>query len=209
MKKRIVAFAARVSCLPTDNERDCRLKKSEENAFLNRSHKKTPEVYQYSNGWDIINILINNNEPEINEIVIHDHGFRGGIIGDGDGTGMYTEDYLIERSFSTQATAGAFAYRVFGGLIKLANSCSIVTYGCNVSWFAKELSSRLGSVNRVDISVTGADNSVYELNGRAYVDGNSKGINNMYSKGKQNPGHFWTYKNGIVVGTPKTSLSYR
>ena len=207
MKKRVVAFAAKVSCTSTDDLGHCKLKKSEENAFLNRSHKRTFEVYQYSNGWDIINVLINNSEPEVNEIIIHDHGFFGGIIGDGDGTGMYTESYYNQRSFLTQASAGAFAYRVSLGAIKLANSCSIVIFGCNVSIFAQELSQRLGEIGRGDISVTGADNSVYEKNGMAHVDSNEKGNNNIYSK-RHDPGKFWTYKNGVAVSSRPT-WSYR
>ena len=76
MSKRIVAFAALVS-----------KNSAEQNAFLNRAKKVTSEVAQFSRGWDIVSWLANDTGKEIDDIRIHDHGFYGGIIGDGDNLG--------------------------------------------------------------------------------------------------------------------------
>lgn len=191
MSKRVIAFAAFV----TKNS-------SEQNAFLSRAKKATSEVFQFSSGWDIINTLINDNGGAINDIRIHDHGFYGGIIGDGNNTGMYTESYHLSQGDASdlykQATAGNFAYRVSLKIINLADSCSIVTYGCNCSAFAQELSLWLGQSNRGDILVTGADNNVYEKNGKAYVDRRTDGL----SQGKR--GRFRTYKAGSQVAESAT-----
>lgn len=195
MSKRVVAFAALVS-----------KSTSEENAFLNRSKKATSEVSQFSNGWDIINWLATDTGKEISDIRIHDHGFYGGIIGDGSDIGWYTDYYRTSRGSGDmlyfQASTDNFAYRVSIKQIKLADSCSIVTYGCNCSPFAAELSQYLGRYGRANVSVTGADNNVYEKAGAAYVDRRTDGV----SKGAR--GQFRTYKNGVQVSAAAT-WSYR
>ena len=116
---------------------------------------------------------------------------------------MYVENYYTSRGTSdslyNQATAGSFAYRVSLGAINLAKSCSIVIYGCNCSPFAQELSWYLGQSDRADISVTGADNNVYEKNGKAYVDSSTTGIN-----GGKKLGFFFTYKAWVQVSTHST-----
>lgn len=207
MSKRVIAFAARVSCLSTDSAEKCKKKTSEQNAFLNRSRQATSDVYQFSMGWNIIDTLIADQGKAIDDIRIHDHGFYGGIIGDGYNLGMYTETYHNSEGESNilfqQSTAGNFAYRVSLGVINLAKSCSIVIYGCNCSPFAQELSMYLGQSGRPDISITGADNNVYEKNGRAHVDSSTTGVNS----GKK-PGMFFTYKAWVQVSAHPT-WSYR
>ena len=207
MSKRTVAFAARVSCLQDDSDDKCKKRTSEENAFLHRSYIATKEVFQFSAGWEIINKLIDlggEGGDDLDDIRIHDHGWVYGIIGDGYNVGMYTENFHNSRgigdSLYQQATAGNFGYRVSKGQIKLAKKCSIVIYGCNCSVFAQELSRFLGSVDRADVAVTGADNNVYEKSGRARVDSQSTGI----SKGEK--GKFRTYKGGIEVSSQDSCI---
>jgi hypothetical protein len=191
MSKRIVAFAALVS-----------KNSSEQNAFLTRAKKVTSEVFQFSRGWDIVNWLATDAGKKIDDIRIHDHGFFGGIIGDGNNLGWYTDEYRTSHGDGDllyyQASTANFAYRVSVNQIKLSKNYSIVTYGCNCSPFAMELSRYLGEYKRADISVTGADNNVYEKSGMAHVDRRTDGV----SGGAR--GQFRTYKNGVQISSAAT-----
>jgi hypothetical protein len=195
MSRRIVAFAA----LVTKNNAD-------QNAFLQRAQKATSEVFQFSSGWDLLNTLSADKGKAIDDLRIHDHGFYGGIIGDGNDVGFYTESYRVSKgkknNLYVQASTEVFAYRVGSDEIKLAKDSSIITYGFNCSWFANDLSRLLRSVGRGDISVTGANNNVYEKDGKAHVDKRTDGL----SKGET--GWFFTYKQGLPISS-KLVMSYR
>jgi RHS repeat-associated protein len=191
-QSRTVALAALVSKNP-----------SEENAFLARAKKATKEVAQFSGGADLIGSLMEFSESgSIDEIIIHDHGFAGGIIGNAPNVGLYVMEYansIKEYNFPGAETTENFAWKVKSGQINIGKNGSIVIFGCNCSNFAQELSSKLGGIaGRSDITVTGANNAVYEKNGAAFVDRRTDGI----SKGSK--GSFITYRNGIEISTVTT-----
>ncbi len=182
MSKRIVALYAKHS----NNS-------SDENAFKLRSQKATTEVLSFENGNEFLNYLkIFSGKGKIDELKVHSHGFQNGIIGNEFDMGIYLQEYKTtagNKSIATYDIAGA----IRTGEVKFSTNSFITLYGCNNSLFAQELSRYLRLHGRKDISVTGADNSVYEKNGVARVDRLTTGISNG------NRGKFHTYKNGILV----------
>jgi len=82
---------------------------------------------------------------------------------------------------------------IIAGRVQIEKGGQINFYGCNTDTIARELSESLTKRGRKDIKVTGADNSVYEKNGRAWVD---------------NKGHFNTYQGGKQVSSAR-SKSYK
>jgi hypothetical protein len=99
----------------------------------------------------------------IDRIIIHDHGFVGGIMGDGEEIGLYTMYYVRSKKMNNGAeTTETFADAVNSGKINIAQNGSIVIFGCNCSEIARELSRKLGAVFRYDVTVTGANNAVWE-----------------------------------------------
>lgn len=161
MSKRIVAFAALVVTGQETTKTERAEHQSEENAFFSRAKKATSNVFQFDTGWWLVSQLVEfSKSGEIDDIRIHDHGFWGGIIGRGYDQGWYDNQYRTSKGDKNnlyfQASTSNFAYRVSVDQIKLADSCSIITYGCNCSWFAEELSAYLGQYKRPDVSVTGA-----------------------------------------------------
>ena len=151
MSKRIVAFAALV-VTGQETDSDERAKhQSEENAFLSRARKATSDVFQFDTGWWLVSQLVEfSKSGEINDIRIHDHGFWGGIIGRGYDKGLYDNQYRTSKGDKDmlyfQASTSNFAYRVSVGQIKLADSCSITTYGCKLRLVRARIECLFGTI---------------------------------------------------------------
>ena len=194
-KKRVVALYAKVS----DPN-----KPYDQIAFETRSKKSTSEILSFANGSEfVLNLVAFSKFGYIDDLRVHDHGFSGGIIGDGDNIGMYTQGFYEASGKTNSAATYMIAGEVRRENIKFSGNAAITIYGCNVAEFAKELSLYLRFHGRGDISVTGADNFVYEKNGMAYVDSRTTGLS------QNRPGRFHTYKNGIEVGLPTRTRSYK
>lgn len=189
--RRVVALAAR------DSRR-----KEDENAFLERAKKASKEVKQFTTGSDIIQALKDfSSFGVLDDIVIHSHGFEGGIMGDGTDIGLYRQEYGQTNGAPHSQTSSTFALAVRDGQIIISRNGTITLFGCNCSNLAQELSAKLASIGRGDIYVTGANNKVYEKNGRAAVDRMKNGISNG------SRGTFITYRDGKQVKAIR-SLGY-
>lgn len=177
---------------------------ADENAFSSRARKATQEVLPFSNGIEFLNSLrVFSRKGNIDDLRIHSHGFSGGIIArDFDG-GVYTQEYKNSVSTAQSIATYDISGTVYRGEVKFSQNANIVLYGCNNSILALELCRYLGLFpRRRDISVTGADNSVYESNGTAKVDRKTTGISNG-ARGK-----FHTYKGGALIKSVE-SVGYR
>lgn len=152
---------------------------SDTNAFRNRARQAAgpSDTKVFDNGQDIIRIM--DNAGSIDRAVIHSHGYQEGVIGNGNEIGLYHSKVGLPGYASTQE----FADAILSGHVNITRGGKIVFYGCNLAGLAQDLSARLGAGGRRDIRVTGANESVYEENGRAYVDKRGKFI--TYQAGSQ------------------------
>lgn len=151
------------------------------NAFRHRAETGAGRsgTKTFDTGQDIRNAM--DKAGKLDRVDIHSHATQNGVVGNGSDIGFYRDSYKDAKPGSTNVDE--ITDDIIEGRIEIEKNGQINFYGCNTDTIARELSERLTARGRKDVKVTGADNYVYEKDGRAWVD--HKGKFNTYQGGKK------------------------
>jgi hypothetical protein len=164
--------------------------KPAEASFLARAKlrvKATNSVFQFSTGQEIRKWLrLASDHGPLTHIDIFSHGFVSGVIGANSGDiGLYDDTY---KGAAGSEKVSNIVQDVWDGEVLLAKKCEISFWGCESWSLAQTLSELLGE-DRSDVTVIGAEGSVYpmiskgteigataDVGFRSYHNGNKKGL---------------------------------